>query len=457
MIDISVYIYLSIRNACFWFRKKQMIRFILIWISLSISTTIIRSDDDYDFSDNSTQSTASLSNPLYPRGNIMDPSTYANIQQYKPIHLSFDTLFIDFNTLSIYGTVIHTFISYDNSNNNNNIYDNSSILRNKDEETPLSTIYLDVYDSIEIQSAQFRIDDNDSNSPLNNSSSLPSSLSFAEYSANNECRYINNNSNSSDIWMDVMSYEITTPNPNIGNSLDIVLPCTIPYGHKVYVKLQYISLPNASNALHWIVDPSDITGNVPDDYYGAYSTDTTTNTNNNPQMMYSSCTMNYCRDMVPIMDTPSQKITYDATIIVPNGYSVYMSAANEGVSTQPYNTTHTLVIVNNTIPIPSYLLSIAVGNTFREQSISDEISIVASSQSMLDTAVGTLKDTIPTLLNLVQDYVQIQYYWGNFTIIVMPYSFESTGMVRMYLCVCFLVVICFCNLDYFFMYLWMVF
>ena len=42
--------------------------------------------------------------------------------------------------------------------------------------------------------------------------------------------------------------------------------------------------------------------------------------------MYSQCEDVDCRSIVPVQDTPSNKITYSAAVIAPNQFVVKMSA-----------------------------------------------------------------------------------------------------------------------------------
>jgi len=61
--------------------------------------------------------------------------------------------------------------------------------------------------------------------------------------------------------------------------------------------------------------------------------------------LFTQCEDIACRSVAPMQDTPSIKITYDARVIVQDGFTVKMSA-NE---TEPsaYNSTHTAFHFNN--------------------------------------------------------------------------------------------------------------
>ena len=60
-----------------------------------------------------------------------------------------------------------------------------------------------------------------------------------------------------------------------------------------------------------------------------------------------------------MQDTPANKITYEAHVVVKNEFKVKMSANDTGTSW--WNSTHTQFHFINHIPMPSYLIAIAVG------------------------------------------------------------------------------------------------
>ena len=112
-------------------------------------------------------------------------------------------------------------------------------------------------------------------------------------------------------------FEITVPNPNTGKALGITIP-EMPAGITFYVRLTYKSLPG-SWALDWLTPEQTAAKTMP--------------------FVYSLCQMNFCRDWAPMMDTPSQKITYNASITAPNEFVVSMSGNETGK--MPYNNTWT--------------------------------------------------------------------------------------------------------------------
>jgi aminopeptidase N len=114
-----------------------------------------------------------------------------------------------------------------------------------------------------------------------------------------------------------VGYTISTPNPNTGKALGITVP-EMDAGTEFRMRLTYRSLPETT-ALSWL-SPTQTAGKQ-------------------KPFVYSLCQLNFCRDWAPMMDTPSQRITYDARITAPNGYVVSMSGNETGKT--PFNDTWT--------------------------------------------------------------------------------------------------------------------
>jgi leukotriene-A4 hydrolase len=172
-------------------------------------------------------------------------------------------------------------------------------------ETNVTTVYLDVWDGLEVFTAEFRTDQVDG---------------FAAFA--------------------VVPFKITKPNPKIGNALGISLPVEMPTGTELFLRLAYRTNVD-STALSWMT-PSQTAGKM-------------------LPFMYSLCQLNFCRGMAPMMDTPFMKLTYDATIVAPKELSVHMSANETG--SMDFNATHKVTTFACDIKVPSYLIAIVVGDS----------------------------------------------------------------------------------------------
>jgi len=138
--------------------------------------------------------------------------------------------------------------------------------------------------------------------------------------------------------------------------------------------------------------------------------------------MFTQCEDINCRSVAPLQDTPSNRITYSASITAREDFVVKMSANETGVSSQSpgYNT----ATFDCAIPIPSYLIAIAIGD-LEYRSLGARVGVITE-PSQMDKVANELED-MGDLLDAVEEYMG-PYIWGNYTIIVLPPSFPMGGM-----------------------------
>ncbi|MBL4870559.1 MAG: M1 family metallopeptidase [Robiginitomaculum sp.] len=124
------------------------------------------------------------------------------------------------------------------------------------------------------------------------------------------------------------------------------------------------------------------------------------------------------RTMAPLQDTPAVRMTYTASLRVPDGLRPLMSAE------QGDKDENGIYHFNMPQPIPSYLLAIAVGD-IKFKAINDHIGVYAE-QYILDAAAEEFSET--PLMEASNAKLYGPYRWGRYDLIVLPPSFPFGGM-----------------------------
>ena len=125
------------------------------------------------------------------------------------------------------------------------------------------------------------------------------------------------------------------------------------------------------------------------------------------------------RTWIPIQDSPQIRITYDATVKVPQELMAVMSAENPKEKNK--NGVYNFKMVQ---PIPAYLIALAVGD-IEYKEISERTGVYAE-KSMLAKVHEEFSDMEKMVVaaeNLYGDYD-----WEQFDVIVLPPSFPFGGM-----------------------------
>jgi leukotriene-A4 hydrolase len=100
--------------------------------------------------------------------------------------------------------------------------------------------------------------------------------------------------------------------------------------------------------------------------------------------MFSQCQAIHARSILPCQDTPAIKFTYNATLHHPAELKSLMSAIRVSEN-------NGLTIFQQAVPIPSYLLAIAVGD-LASKSVGPR-SLVWAEHSVVDEAAEEFSDT----------------------------------------------------------------
>lgn len=124
------------------------------------------------------------------------------------------------------------------------------------------------------------------------------------------------------------------------------------------------------------------------------------------------------RTMAPLQDTPAVRITYSATLRVPEPLLPLMSAS-QGAKDE--NGEYRFEMPQ---PIPSYLLAIAVGD-IKFKPINDHIGVYAE-EYILDAAAEEFSET--PQMEAANTKLYGPYLWGRYDMIVLPPSFPYGGM-----------------------------
>ncbi|CAB9527136.1 Leukotriene A-4 hydrolase [Seminavis robusta] len=243
-------------------------------------------------------------------------------------------------------------------------------------EADTTTVFMDVWDAVEVSKAEYWVD------PSANASTAVGRQGLL-----------------ADEPLEV-AFNISTPNSNTGKAVGINVPAMLD-GTNFYLRLTYRSLPETT-ALSWMT-PEQTAGKE-------------------KPFVYSLCQLNFCRDWAPMMDTPSQKITYNASITAPNGYVVSMSGNETG--RVAYNETWTTTTFECALKIPSYQIALVVGD-LEMVDLGGRIKVFAE-KPYIEAAAAEFED-LPGILAEAEAYLT-PYIWGNYSIMVMPPSFPWGGM-----------------------------
>lgn len=124
------------------------------------------------------------------------------------------------------------------------------------------------------------------------------------------------------------------------------------------------------------------------------------------------------RTMLPVQDTPAVRLTYEASLRVPDGLLPLMSASQDG---QDADGNWTFSMPQ---PIPSYLIAIAVGD-IKFKAINDTIGVYAEDY-ILDASAEEFAET--PMMEVANTELYGPYRWGRYDLIVLPPSFPFGGM-----------------------------
>ncbi len=189
-----------------------------------------------------------------------------------------------------------------------------------------------------------------------------------------------------------IDYMLGKPNDMLGRALQVPLMPDVDQ-----VIIHYETSPTAE-ALQWL-EPSQTSTSKP--------------------FMFSQGQAILTRSWVPIQDSPSNRITYEATIKTPKELMAVMSAENPRERND--SGVYTFRMPQ---PIPPYLMAIAVGN-LRFKAIGDQTGVYAEPGNV-DFAAREFAQVDDMMEAAERLYGA--YPWGRYDILVLPPSFPFGGM-----------------------------
>ncbi|RDD36645.1 Leukotriene A-4 hydrolase [Trichoplax sp. H2] len=198
------------------------------------------------------------------------------------------------------------------------------------------------------------------------------------------------------------NYSFTENIPALGTALEIQLSETIR-GAKANICIEYKTDPNAS-AIQWL-DPLQTSGKK-------------------QPYMFTQCQAIHARSLVPCQDIPGVKITYKAKLNVPSGLVAVTSAIRRGDEIDTKDPTRKIFFSEQSVPIPSYLIALAVG-ALESRRIGPR-SHVWSEKETVDAGAFEFSET-ETMLKIAEDLLG-PYLWDQYDLLLLPPSFPYGGM-----------------------------
>ena len=137
--------------------------------------------------------------------------------------------------------------------------------------------------------------------------------------------------------------------------------------------------------------------------------------------MYTQCESIFCREMLPIQDTPEVKLTLKLGITIQKP----LRALYAGIYKSKIDNGDTITyFYEQNIPIPSYLIAIAGGN-IGERDLSSRVKIFSEEEN-IDKAKIEFEE-IEKFIQIAESYT-FDYQWGVYNLLILPPSFPFGGM-----------------------------
>lgn len=187
-------------------------------------------------------------------------------------------------------------------------------------------------------------------------------------------------------------FKVGRPGPILGAPLKIAIG-----EDDSWVRIDYRTSPEAT-ALQWVEPSQTFGGERP--------------------FLYTQSQAIHARSWIPLQDSPGVRLTYDATIRAPAGFTAVMSAESKG------KTDDGAFRFEMNRPIPAYLIALAAGDlAFRP--LGKRTGVYAEPK-IIDKAANEFADAEAMIETVEKRYGP--YRWGRYDILVPPPSFPFGGM-----------------------------
>jgi aminopeptidase N len=194
------------------------------------------------------------------------------------------------------------------------------------------------------------------------------------------------------------SYRFGDSDAIMGTPLIIDVPAALQSATELLLTIHYRTSPGAT-ALQWLPPELTAGGDHP--------------------FLFSQSQAIHARSWVPLQDTPSVRITYNASIRTPPQLMAIMSANNDPDTERDGHYEFEMPQ-----PIPPYLLAIAVGNIYFAP-IGDETGVYTEPE-LLEASAYEFADTQDMLDAAAEKFGP--YLWGRYDLLILPPSFPYGGM-----------------------------
>lgn len=149
--------------------------------------------------------------------------------------------------------------------------------------------------------------------------------------------------------------------------------------------------------------------------------------------VFTQCQAIHARSLLPCMDCPAVKMTYEARVVVPTWATCVMSALSKEELALPSSQQATaadadadtkVFYFHQPVPIPSYLFALAVGEL---SSVDISSRCRVWSEPSMVSAVAYEFDQVEQFIQ-VAEQLTLEYQWTRYDILCLPPSFPYGGM-----------------------------